>query len=117
MSEALSQAYPSQPVKIKGRKIPDNLIREVINGTIFYYPDFRAVLNKSKTLEEIMVDSALQRTLKEGIGDKIKAQLDKKRFRFGRGEIGVHLGPRDNVGLDMAIFDRSELSTILEQLM
>lgn len=110
MSEALSQAYPSQPVKIKGRKIPDNLIREVINGTAFYYPDFRAVLNKSKTLEEIMADSALQWTLKEGIGDKIKAQFDKKRFRFGRGEIGVHLGPRDNVGLDMAIFNRSELS-------
>lgn len=109
MSEALSQVGSSQTAKVKGRKIPEHLIREVIDGNAFYYPDFRAILNKSKTLEEVMADSSLQWILKEGIGDKVKAQLDKKRYRFGRGEVGVHLGPNSNLGLDMAIFDSDQL--------
>lgn len=96
-------------VRPKARKIPEYLVREVINGVPFYYPEFRAIQNKTKTLEDVMADSSLQWTLKENIGDLVKSHLDRQRYRFGRGEIGVHLGPGENMGLDMAIFDRSLL--------
>jgi hypothetical protein len=105
----LAQSEPVPNGKSKSRKIPDHLVREVIGGIPFYYPGFRAVLNKTKTLDGVMADSSLQWTLKEGIGDRIKARLDRNRYRFGRGEVSVHLGPNENMGLDMAIFDRMQL--------
>ncbi len=105
-----SLGKPPLSGKAKPRKIPDYLVREVIDGVPFYYPEFRAVLNKTKTLDDIRADSTLQWTLKENIGDLVKSQLDAKRYRFGRGEVGVHLGRGDNVGLDMAVFDKQLLT-------
>ncbi len=96
--------------KTTPRKIPGYLVREIIGGVPFFYPEFRAVLNKTKTLDEVMADSSLQWTLKESVGDLIKSNLDPKRYKFGRGEVGVHLGRNDNVGLDMAVFEREKLT-------
>jgi len=101
---------PSAPKPSARRKIPDNLVREVIDGVKFYYPGYRAVINKTKTLEEIMPDSLFQSTLKNEIGDFLKAGLDKKKYRVLAGETGLHINLRNNMGLDIAVYDKTVLT-------
>ncbi|MBV6442322.1 MAG: hypothetical protein DYG98_19065 [Haliscomenobacteraceae bacterium CHB4] len=101
----------SGAAKTKPRHIPDFLVRESFGGTRYFYPGFRAVWNKTKTLDDVMADSTLQWILKEQIGDLVKALLDASKYRLGRGEVGIHLGPNENMGLDIAIFDRQLLTT------
>lgn len=108
MSAALQ---PYTTLLKRGKRIPTHLVREAFGGISFYYPDYRAVMNQTKTLEDIMADSTLQWILKEQIGDRLKANLDMKRYRVGRGEVGIHLGPNENMGLDIAVFERAMLSS------
>jgi Uma2 family endonuclease len=103
----LVQAKPKLPVR---RKVPDYLIREVVEGINFYYEGYRSVLNKTKTFEEIMADSLFQSTLKNEIGDFIKAHLDKKKYRVLVGETGLHISHRNYFGLDIAVYDKSVLT-------
>lgn len=98
------------PKKSSQRHIPAYLVREIIDGIPFYYQGYRAVMNKTKTLEEVMSDSGLQAILKDFIGDLLKAGLDRKKWRVIAGEIGNHLGHRHNLGLDVVVFDKSVLT-------
>lgn len=97
-------------VKTIKRKIPAYLVRETIEGIDFYYPGFRQVLNKQKKLAEIMGDSGLQYFLKLFLYDTLKAEIDEKRYRVGSGELGFHASVRNNMGLDVVIFDRAVLT-------
>lgn len=96
--------------KTKRRKIPAYLVRETIDGVDFYYPGFRQVLNKQKKLDEIMGDSGLQYFLKLYLYDTLRAGLDQKRYRVGGGELGFHASVRNNMGLEVVIFDRAQLT-------
>jgi hypothetical protein len=98
------------PSPQQGRKIPAYLVREVIDGIPFYYRGYRSVLNKTKTFEDIMADSGLQFFLKEYISDLLKAGLDKKKYFIGAGEIGNHIDRRNNLGLDVVVFDKKILT-------
>lgn len=42
------------------KKIPDSLVREWIDGKPFYYKGYKDVLNKNKSLEDIIGSSTLQ---------------------------------------------------------
>lgn len=104
-----------QPVKsaskpAKGRNIPAYLVREMIDGIPFYYPGYRQILNKTKTIEEAMSDSGLQFFLKLYLYDLLKDNLDKKEYRVGAGELGFHPDYRNNMGLDVVVFDRQVLT-------
>ena len=92
------------------RKIPDYLVRETIDGIRFYYPGYRAVLNKTKTLEDIMPDSTFQGSLKTEIGYTLRHKLDPKQYRVIIGEAGLHLQLNENMGLDVAVFDKGVLT-------
>ena len=84
------QTQPTATVpKAKKRKIPDYLIRETIDGIPFYYAGFQDVLNKKKTLDDIMADSGLQAIIKAYLMKIFAQQLDWKRFQPVCGE--VHL--------------------------
>lgn len=96
--------------KTKRRKIPAYLVRETIDGVEFYYPGFRQVLNKQKKLDEIMGDSGLQFFLKDFLVEVLKSGLDKKLYRVAGGELGFHATLRNNLGLDVVIFDRAKLT-------
>ena len=104
-STAIPTTQP-KPAKKARRNIPAALVREVVEGIPFYYPGYRAVLNKTKKLEDIMSDSGLQSVLKNIIGDAIKPQVDRKQFFVLVGETGSHINHRNNFGLDIVIFDR-----------
>lgn len=109
-SVAKAPAKKQSPARKKAEKIPDYLVREVIDGIPFYYPGFREVMNKTKTIEEIMADSILQSLLKNFLGDLLKAHLDKKLFLVLAGETGSHVDRRNNMGLDVVVFDKTILT-------
>ncbi|MBV6442197.1 MAG: Uma2 family endonuclease [Haliscomenobacteraceae bacterium CHB4] len=94
----------------KGRNIPAYLVREVIDGIPFYYPGYRQIMNKTKTIEEAMSDSGLQFFLKLYVYDLFNDNLDKKKYRIGAGELEFHPDYRNNMGLDVVVFDRKVLT-------
>ncbi len=93
-----------------GRNIPAYLVREIIDGIPFYYAGYRQVMNKTKSLEEVMSDSGLQFFIKDYLSDLLKAHLDLKKYRIGAGELGFHPDFRNNMGLDVVVFDRKVLT-------
>ena len=110
MISAAVSAPTETKTRTKRRKIPAYLVRETIDGVEFYYPGFRQVLNKQKKLDEIMGDSGLQFFLKDFLVEVLKSGLDKKLYRVAGGELGFHATLRNNLGLDVVIFDRAKLT-------
>ncbi len=96
--------------KPKKRKIPEYLVRETIDGVPFYYAGFREVLNKKKTLEDIMADSGLQAIIKAYIMKLFAQSLDWEMYQPVSGEVGSHLDHRSNLALDVAVYDNSVLT-------
>lgn len=92
------------------RKVPERLVREVIDGKKFYYPGYKQVLNGEKNLEDIMGSSGLQALLLEYFTFHVLNKLNLKKYRVFSGETGNHLGYRNNFSLDIAIFERSVLT-------
>lgn len=103
---------PAKEVKksTKKRKIPDYLIRETIEGVPFYYAGFKAVVNKKKTLEDIMADSGLQSVIKAYLMKLFAQHLDWDVYQPVSGEIGNHLDHRSNLALDVAVYENAVLT-------
>jgi Uma2 family endonuclease len=89
-------------------EIPQSLIKEVINGIPYYYKGYRHVLNKEKTLEEIIGASRLQTLIVSALIIYF-GNLFKKQYRVTAGEGGLHLKKKDNLSLDVAFFKKSDL--------
>ena len=112
-AEPLQQAATPPPIRrraAKARSIPAHLVRETIDGIAFYYSGYREVLNKNKNLDGIRGDGGLQFFLKDYLYDLLKAGLDRKKYRIGSGELGFHADYRNNMGLDVVVFDRTVLT-------
>jgi len=87
------------------RKIPDYLVREWIDGKPFYYKGYKAVLNKKKTLEDIMGSSTLQAYIVTYLVMLMaKKNLDSK-YHILSNEAGVHLDNKNNLSADILIYD------------
>lgn len=112
-STAAGQIHSSTPVsataKRRSRKIPDYLIREVIDGIPFFYKGYKAVLTKQKTFEDIMADSGLQSLIKKYLYDLLLRKLDPAVYEVFMGEVGAHLEHKSNLGLDVAMFETTLL--------
>ena len=89
--------------------IPPHLIYEQLNGIPIYYKGYKDVLNKTKTLEDIMGYGELQWFILNTLGDYLKENLPKT-YKILTGEGGLHLGHKKNLSLDMTIFLKSQLS-------
>ncbi len=99
-----------RPKTARKRKVPDYLVKEMIDGIPFYYKGYKSVLSKKKTLEEIMGYSGLQALIIEYFTYYVLHKLDLKKYRIFSGETGNHLGHRNNLSLDISIFDRKVLT-------
>jgi len=87
------------------RKIPDYLVREWIDGKPFYYKGYKEVLNKKKTLEDIMGSSTLQAYIVTYLVMLIaKEDLDSK-YHILSNEAGIHLDNKNNLSADILIYD------------
>lgn len=104
-----TRAGAEQP-KQRKKEVPEYLIRDEIDGELFYYAGYQDVLNKKKTAEEIMGSSTLQAWV-IGYILKIfyKQNLDEQYHAFTN-EIGSHLGKKNNLSLDIGFFDKNVLT-------
>lgn len=85
-------------------KVPDYLIYEVSKGKPIYYKGYKDVLNKTKTFEEITLETKLQAGLKAILTHLIGVALIQKGFEITTGELGLNISINDKRGADLAIF-------------
>ncbi len=92
-----------------GRKIPEYLVKEVLNGIPIHYKGYKAVLRKEKKVEDIMGASGLQIFILRYFTYLLVRQLDENWYFFFTGEGGMHLDHNDNLSGDVMIYEQSKL--------
>ena len=92
------------------RKIPEYLVKEVLNGIPIHYKGYKAVLRKEKTLEDIMGASGLQSFIVSYIYKLLVRQLSDDTYHILTGETGLHLELNDNLSGDIVLFEYDQLS-------
>jgi Uma2 family endonuclease len=90
--------------KQRVRKIPTKLIREELRGIPLYYKGYKGVMNGSKKIEEIMGSSSLQAYLVGIIYGVLFSIVNRKKYLLTTNETGLHLGHKNNLSTDIAIF-------------
>lgn len=110
VAEIAMPAAVAAPKPAAKRKIPDYLVRETIDGEPFYYAGYKEVINKKKTLEDIMADSGLQSIIKAYLMKLFAQNLNWDKYQPVCGEVGNHLDHRSNLALDVAVYDNSVLT-------
>ncbi|MBK8565275.1 MAG: Uma2 family endonuclease [Saprospiraceae bacterium] len=89
--------------------MPEELVYETIAGRVFYRKGYREVLNKTKTIEEIIGSSGLQSIIVSYLM-KTLFKLDDEKFWILSNEIGLHIDHRNNPASDIGIFDVNVLT-------
>ena len=89
-------------------KIPKSLIYEVIEGKQYYYKGYRQVLNKQKTLEDIIGSSRLQSAIISALMIHF-GYIFKKEYRVVGSEAGLHISNNNNLALDLAFYKKIDL--------
>jgi Uma2 family endonuclease len=92
------------------RKVPEYLVKEVLNGISIHYKGYKAVLRKEKTLEDIMGASGLQSFIVSYIYKLLVRQLSDDMYHILTGETGLHLELNDNLSGDIVLFEYNRLS-------
>ena len=94
----------------KKETVPDYLIRDEIDGEFFYYAGYQDVLDGKKTPEEIMGSSGLQSWIVSYFMKLFFTQIGEEQYYAFTNEVGNHLGKKNNLGLDFALFDKKMLT-------
>ncbi len=95
----------------KKQPIPAYLIRDVLDGKPYYYKGYKEVLNKTKTIHEIIPSSTLQAYIIMYLNFLLIQALGIKKYRIFASESGSHLEKKENYGLDLAVYDSAILSS------
>jgi hypothetical protein len=79
--------------KEKERKtnIPSALIYEELNGRVLYRKGYKEVLNRTKTIEEIMGSSSLQGIIISVLLRYLYRDVDENDYEIIANEIGLHV--------------------------
>lgn len=96
------------------RKVPASLICEEINGVPYYYRNYRAVLSRQKTKEDITGASALQSAIVSLLIHILYKYLPFNDYLIATNEPGLHMGPGNNIANDIAVFKQADLPTPLD---
>lgn len=81
-----------------------------MDGKPIYYRGYQSVINKTKTLEDIMGCSSLQAELVSYLLSVIYQFIDRKQYRVYTNEIGSYIDRNNNLSNDIAIFDKAVLT-------
>jgi len=100
----------TEKVAVDNLKIPDFLIRDMIDGVPYYYKGYQDVLNQTKTFEDIMPCSTLQAEIIMYLNFLLIQTLGIQKFRVFASESGNHLAKNVNYGLDLAVYDKQILT-------
>ena len=95
--------------KTTSEKIPRALIYEEMDGEPIYYRGYQDVLNKKKTLDDIMGSSSLQVAIIRVLLKYAYAQIDGEQYEVYTNETGLHLSKGNNLASDIAIYDATAL--------
>lgn len=100
------------PKTKKSPKVPEYLIKEVLDGLPIYYKGYKEVMRKKKTIEEIMGISSLQSIIlwylsRIVLGSK---NVDDDLYFVLTGETGLHIEKNINFSGDIVIYERSKVS-------
>jgi Uma2 family endonuclease len=93
----------------------ESLVYETLGGRDLYYRGYKEVLIGKKTKEEIMASSSLQSTLVTLIVLFLGGCINRRKYLLSSSETGLHLSKNDNLGLDIAIFDKRTLTPLNEK--
>lgn len=96
--------------KEEATPIPDYLIAEIVKGRPLYYKGYKDVINGTKTIEEIKMESKLQSWLKAQITGLLFMLLRDKPYDIFTGELGLNLPENTKRGADIAIFNNKEVA-------
>ena len=92
--------------------VPEGLVYEEWGGKSVYYRGYKDVLMGIKTIEEVMSCSDLQGVLVSLINGFLFGNIDRKKYLLATNEIGLHLAKGDNLGNDLAIFEKEKVGKL-----
>lgn len=92
-------------------QIPKTLVYEMVEGNPIYYKDYKAYLDGSKKLEQLMGSSKFQAFLVTELIFLIKSFLGKDYFIFSN-EIGLQFSKNSWRAADIAVIKKSESGKI-----
>lgn len=98
--------------KPSARSIPPALIYEMWDGKPIYYKGYRDVLAGKKNIEEVMSCSDLQGVLVSLLNIYLGNLINRKKYLLATNEIGLHLAVKDNLGNDLAIFEKEKIGKL-----
>jgi hypothetical protein len=104
MEAVIAQKKPAKPISKLVHKIPEALVYELVKGKPIYYKGYKEVLNKTKTIEDITMESQLQAGLKAEITMLIGLILKKLGYQLATGELGLNISKANKRGADLAIY-------------
>lgn len=96
--------------RVRLRKIPEALVYELMDGQPIYYKGYKSVLNRSKTIDDIMGCSSLQAEIISYFLELFFSNINKKEYRIYTNEIGLHLDKGNNLAGNICIFRKSEMT-------
>lgn len=106
----MASVQTTTPKTRKPTKVPEYLIKEVLDGLPVYYKGYKAVLRKEKTLEDIMGASGLQLLIIRYLFRLLDRALDENLFYVFTGEGGLHIGKGNNVAGDILVYEKQRLT-------
>jgi hypothetical protein len=101
------QQVPRRHTKVE--KIPEYLVREILNGKVLPYIGYKEVLSKEKKLSEIMGCSSVQSIIVYIIGLFIGNNINRKKYYVASNEVGINLDKKTKFANDIAIFEKEGL--------
>jgi hypothetical protein len=87
----------------RSRRVPKELVWEVLDGQPLYRRGYKDVMRKLKTIEEIMGTSSYQATIVGYIVRLLNRHLDENIYEVWSSEAGLHLKKNDNVSNDIVV--------------
>ncbi|NIJ55352.1 Uma2 family endonuclease [Dyadobacter arcticus] len=95
--------------KASAKNVPNVLIHEIIDGKPYYRKGYRDVLNRTRTIDDILGTSSLQAFIITYLLTIIVRHLDENQYTFLTNEAGLHLDRKNNLAGDILIFENNQL--------
>ena len=110
--EATQKKHRRIPVTRPVTPVPKVLIYEVWNGKPIYYKGYRDVLAGRKTSHDVMACSDIQGAIVAVLMGFLFNVINRKKCLLATNESGLHLALNDNLGNDIAIFDKAQVGKL-----
>ena len=91
------------------RKVPEYLVKEVLDGIPIHYKGYRAVLRKEKTLEDIVGENGLQVFILSHFSYLLIRQLDEEQYYIFTGKIGFYHDKNNNLLGSVVVYEQNKL--------